>query len=72
MTDSLLRGRMTPADIKPCGVWSPHEAGQVRQQKTTKATPVQCNRPEGHTGNHMCLLGTFERLAEWGHCEVIK
>lgn len=66
---SGLNGR---PHLTPCGVWSPHQPGMIRQGKVEKPVPVQCNRPEGHDGNHMTLLGSFERLAEWGHCEVIK
>lgn len=36
-----------------------------------KPVPVQCNRPSGHDGNHMCLAGNFERLAEWTQAKVI-
>lgn len=58
--------------LTPCGCWSPHQPGMVRQGRNEKPVPVQCNRPQGHSGNHMTLLGSFERLAEWGQCEVIK
>ena len=58
--------------LTACNSWSPHEAGLEKHNRTTKAVPVQCNRPSGHDGNHMCLLGTFEKLAEWGQAEVFK
>jgi hypothetical protein len=61
-----------PPKFAPCNSWSPHEAGRKKQNRGEIAVPVQCNRPEGHTGNHMCLAGSFERLAEWGQCEVVK
>jgi hypothetical protein len=66
---SLLAGRPR---LTPCNAWSPHEAGRVKQGRGEKSVPVQCNRPSGHSGNHLCLLGSFERLAEWGQCEVVK
>lgn len=60
------------ARITPCGVTSPHKPGVVRVGRGERPVAVECNRPAGHSGNHMCLLGSFERLAEWGQCEVIK
>lgn len=58
--------------LTPCGVWSPHTPGVERNGKKEKPVPVQCNRPHGHDGNHMCLYGSFERMAEWGQCEIVK
>ena len=55
-----------------CGSWSPHEPGMQRKGRQEKPVPLQCNRPEGHDGNHMCMTRNFERLAEWGQCEVVK
>jgi hypothetical protein len=66
---TVIARNLIPA---PCNVWSPHEAGRVRQAKAEKAVPVQCNRPSGHGGNHMCLTGSFERLAEWEPAKVVK
>lgn len=57
--------------LTPCKAWSPHEPGMERHGRQEKPVPVRCNRPQGHDGNHMCLAGSFERLAEWGQCEVI-
>ena len=58
--------------MDPCNAWSPHEPGRRRQGRTEVSVPVQCNRPRGHSGNHMCLMGSFERLAEWGPAEVFR
>lgn len=58
--------------LEPCNVWSPHQPGMRKQGRTEKPVPVQCNRPEGHSGNHMCLLGSYERLAEWEPAKVVK
>ena len=66
---SLLLGRPR---IAPCLAWSPHEPSTKRTGKKVEAAPVQCNRPTGHDGNHMHLLASFERLAEWTPSEVIK
>ena len=55
-----------------CNCWSPHEAGRQKINRGEKSVPVQCNRPEGHTGNHMCLMGSFERLAEWEPARIVK
>jgi len=67
-TSSLARQTM----LKPCNAWSPHEPGTKRVGRREQPIPVQCNRPESHDGNHMHLLGSFDRLAEWGKCEVIR
>lgn len=58
--------------FSPCNCWSPHEPGRKKQQRGEMAVPVQCNRPSGHEGNHMCLMGSFERLAEWEQTKVVK
>lgn len=58
--------------LNSCNTWSPHQPGVEKHGRQTKAVPVQCNRPSGHDGNHMCLLPTFERLAEWAQTEVFK
>jgi hypothetical protein len=58
--------------LKGCDAWSPHEPGMERKGRTERPVPVQCNRPQGHEGNHMTVTRTFERLAEWGQCEVVK
>jgi hypothetical protein len=58
--------------LDPCHCWSPHEPGRKRQGRGEVAVPVQCNRPAGHDGNHMCLLGSYELLAEWGQATVVK
>ena len=63
---------LSPPRFTSCNVWSPHEAGMVRRGRLETPVPVQCNRPAGHPGNHMCLAGSFERLAEWTPSEVIK
>ena len=61
-----------PPKFSPCNCWSPHEAGRKKQGRGEKAVPVQCNRPSGHDGNHMCLAGSFERLAEWEQARIVK
>lgn len=43
-----------------------------RKGRQEKPVPARCNRPEGHAGNHMTMSRNFDRLAEWGQCEVIK
>jgi hypothetical protein len=58
--------------LQPCNCWSPHEPGVKRLARDIVAVPVQCNRPSDHEGNHMCLLGSFERLAEWEPAKVVK
>lgn len=58
--------------FEPCGVWSPHEPATRKVGKRQEACPVQRNRPYGHDGNHMCLNGAFDRLAEWGPAEVLR
>lgn len=58
--------------MAPCNVWSPHEPGTVRQAREVRSVPVQCNRPADHEGNHMCLAGSFERIAEWEQAKVVK
>jgi hypothetical protein len=58
--------------LNPCNAWSPHEAGRRRVGRSEHPMPVQCNRPAGYDGNHMCMAGSFERLAEWAPAEVIK
>lgn len=63
---------LTRPKLDPCNSWSPHEAGRIKYGKGEKPVPVQCNRPSGHAGNHMCLAGSFERLAEWEPGKVIK
>jgi hypothetical protein len=65
-------GFVISAHPPACNAWSPHEAGQRRVGRSERPVPVQCNRPAGHDGNHMCLTGSFERLAEWAPAEVIK
>jgi hypothetical protein len=67
---SLLASR--PKRPVLCGSWSPHEAGTVRRGREAIPVPVQCNLPHGHDGNHMNLLPSFEKLAEWGQSEVYK
>lgn len=56
----------------PCNCWSPHQPGRKKQGRGEISVPVQCNRPEGHPGNHMCLMGSYERLAEWEQTKVVK
>lgn len=65
-------GPKTRLKFEPCASWSPHEAGVRKIGKRQEPCPVQCNRPYGHDGNHMCLNGAFDRLAEWGPAEVIR
>jgi hypothetical protein len=63
---------LSPPRLQPCNCWSPHQPGVKKKNHGTEAVPVQCNRPEGHEGNHMCLLGSYERLAEWEPAKVVK
>lgn len=58
--------------LKPCNQWSPHEPGRKKVNRGEVSVPLQCNRPEGHEGNHICLTGPFERLAEWTQSKVVK
>jgi hypothetical protein len=58
--------------LTACNCWSPHAPGVERHNRQEKHVPVQCNRPSGHEGNHMYLLRSFEKLAEWGQAEVYK
>lgn len=73
MTTATRPSLLSPRPrIVPCLAWSPHEPGTIRKGRTEKATPVQCNRPSGHDGNHIHSLADFERLAEWTPSEVIR
>lgn len=65
-------GAMGGRTLSACNVWSPHAPVINRKGLKLIPGPVACNRPEGHDGNHMHLLGSFEKLAEWGRCEVYK
>ena len=58
--------------IAPCNVWSPHEPGRVRVGRGEKSVPVQCNRPQKHAGNHMCLNVGRDCLAEWEPAIIIR
>lgn len=64
-------GRQMTERPKPCDSWSPHEPGMSARGIRGKPVPVQCNRPSGHSGNHMCLAGNFDRLAEWEQAKVV-
>ena len=64
-------GRPAKPVMRPCNSWSPHEPSRRRLNRGEQSVPVQCNRPSGHSGNHMCLLGSFERLAEWEQAKVV-
>lgn len=55
-----------------CGVWSPHAPTTRKVGREHQRVPVQCNRPAGHSGNHMWSTTTGARLAEWEPATVVR
>jgi len=57
---------------KACGSWSPHAPTVQRVGNENRQTPVQCNRPFGHEGNHAFSTMRVARMYEWTRAEVVR
>lgn len=64
--------KSTPKDWVPCGSIAPEMMKTPTKHNGRNETPIRCNRPSGHEGNHAWSTQHSARAWEWTPSDLIR